>query len=340
MPVDQSSVSRRSSVTVLMYHYVRPLAGSRYPSINGLEVTDFKGQLDYIQRHYTVIGTKDMAAAMEGRGTLPKRAAILTFDDGYKDHFDYVLPALTRRRLTGVFFPPGGAILERKVLEVNKIHFLLASVSDHGLVVESLEAEVRHLLGDAAEACIGALREKFWRPNRFDPAAVNYIKRTLQLGLDNDIRRKVLAGLFTKYVSNDETSFAEDLYLSLEHLKEMAEAGMEIGSHGYVHDWLDSLPLSEQRDDISRSLEILDALEISRDGFLFCYPYGGYNQNTLTVLDGLGCAAAFTTQVDLALPDTTNRLQLPRLDTNDLPKSGGADLSEWTLKAHRKNTAP
>jgi hypothetical protein len=40
-----------SSLTIVMYHFVRDLARSRYPAIKALTVDAFRGQLDYLARH-------------------------------------------------------------------------------------------------------------------------------------------------------------------------------------------------------------------------------------------------------------------------------------------------
>ena len=34
---------------IIMYHYVRPIKKSKYPNINGLEISDFIKQLNYFK---------------------------------------------------------------------------------------------------------------------------------------------------------------------------------------------------------------------------------------------------------------------------------------------------
>ena len=126
------------TLTVVMYHYVRPLARTRYPAIKGLDLQCFRGQLAYIRRHYHPITAADLVAAVRQRdGTgvweLPPSSILLTFDDGYADHFDHVFPLLDDAGVQGSFFAPGRAVGEGLVLDVNKIHFVLASVDDKAL---------------------------------------------------------------------------------------------------------------------------------------------------------------------------------------------------------------
>ena len=82
---------------VVMYHFVRDLRGQRFPEIKGLTVEEFRGQVRYIRRHYNVIGWTELLAALAvADRPLPPRALLLTFDDGYRDHFDNVFPFWSR----------------------------------------------------------------------------------------------------------------------------------------------------------------------------------------------------------------------------------------------------
>ena len=85
------------AITIVMYHYVRNLRRSRFPGIKGLDLGLFRAQLSYMERHYTMIRMEDLIAALDGGPSLPERAALLTFDDGFIDHFEFVYPLLDAR---------------------------------------------------------------------------------------------------------------------------------------------------------------------------------------------------------------------------------------------------
>src|ERR1035441_10160315 len=126
------------SVTIVMYHYVRDLKRSRFPAIKGLSVERFCRQLDYIEAHYTPISVEKLLGALESGEDLPPNPILLTFDDGYSDHFANVFPLLDARGIQGCFFPPAHAVLEHTVLDVNKIHFVLATVPDAGTLLDQV----------------------------------------------------------------------------------------------------------------------------------------------------------------------------------------------------------
>ena len=126
-------------VTIVMYHFVRDLKHSRFPEIKGLSTDKFKEQIDYIKKHYTPIKIEDLIEVRHnGHRDLPRNAILLTFDDGYIDHFNNVFPILDENKIQGSFFPPAKAITQKKVLDVNKIHFVLATVADKGKIIDTI----------------------------------------------------------------------------------------------------------------------------------------------------------------------------------------------------------
>ena len=91
------------NLTVVMYHYVRDLKHSRYPSIKGLDVALFKEQVAFLKKHYSFVTVEEVIAATQGIHKLPSHPVLLTFDDAYIDHFTYAFPILKKRRGTRGF---------------------------------------------------------------------------------------------------------------------------------------------------------------------------------------------------------------------------------------------
>ena len=101
-----------SDLTIVMYHYVREIKGSDYPNIKGLEFDGFKRQLDYLSVNFSIITAEQLLSfAIGEEKKLPLNACLLTFDDGFKDHIQYVLPELKLRNLQASFFPPARPII-------------------------------------------------------------------------------------------------------------------------------------------------------------------------------------------------------------------------------------
>jgi peptidoglycan/xylan/chitin deacetylase (PgdA/CDA1 family) len=329
-----------NAVTIIMYHFVRDLKHSRYPEIKALTSSDFTEQIEYIRRYYTVISMENLiAAASPGGQILPPNALLLTFDDGYIDHFTNVLPVLDKYRIQGSFFPPVRAITEHRVLDVNKIHFILASVEDKSKIIRTIFTDIRENQSEYALESPELLHKKMAVAGRYDTAEVVFIKRILQRGLPEELRSKMVDKLFREFVTSDEAAFARELYMNVEQLEFMRRNGMFIGSHGYDHYWLDSLSNDEQEREIDLSLEFLDRIGCDRKNWVMCYPYGGYNDSLLSLLEMKGCKIGLSVNVGIADLEVERPLILSRLDTNDLPKRSKAEPNEWTIRVIEKQKA-
>jgi peptidoglycan/xylan/chitin deacetylase (PgdA/CDA1 family) len=306
-------------LTIVMYHYVRDLERSRFPAIKGLSLERFRRQLDYIAARYTPVTVEAVLASMEGTARLPENAILLTFDDGYSDHFANVFPLLDARRIQGCFFPPAQAILEHRVLDVNKIQFVLASVPDALALLDEVFATLPEFSSDydlkTREAYFASMTEQ----HRYDPREVTVLKRLLQRELPEPVRAEIVRRLFAQHITADEAAFAAELYMSVEQIDCLRRHGMHIGSHGYTHVWLNSIPAPAQAEEVDRSLAFLRRFGVPPDNWTICYPYGGFNETLLEQLRPRHCRLGFTVEARVAQIGVDDPLTLPRLDTNDLP---------------------
>lgn len=321
-----------SKLTIVMYHYVRDLHCSRFPKIKGLQVDAFKEQVSYLKRHYVPISAYDLMDAIETGSELPSNSVLLTFDDGYIDHFTEVFPILDKENISGCFFPPAKCILENKVLDVNKIHFILASVDDKQALVSSLFRSLEQYRSSFCLKTDTYYWDTYGKPSRYDDAAVVFIKRMLQHELPEKLRNIIVDELFGTFVSRDERSFAKELYMTTEQVACLQRNGMYVGSHGFDHYWLSALSEEKQREEIEQSLLFLQTIGSDTSRWIMCFPYGAYNNSTLTILREKKCVVGLTTKVDIVDFSLESELTLPRLDTNDLPMQSDASINEWTRK--------
>ena len=126
---------------VAMYHYTRDLVHTRYPAIKGLDYHLFEQQLQFFKNEFHVVTMEEVLRTIEKKKELPEHAVLLTFDDGYIDNFTVAFPLLQKYKLQGSFFIPGRTFTENVLLDVNKIHFILASGA-----VENIREDLLELL--------------------------------------------------------------------------------------------------------------------------------------------------------------------------------------------------
>lgn len=309
------------NLITVMYHYVRDKARSKYPRIKGLDIAGFARQLDIFQNRFNIITAQQIFDYFARSVPLPENACWLTFDDGYSDHYDFVFPELVSRGLQGSFFPPVCAIVERDLLDVNKIHHILASVDDVQLLVSELSDLFNsHELERITGKSFDLFRNELCHPSRFDPGEIVFVKRLMQHALPGTCRGLLVDTLFKSHVSADLKGFADELYVSVDQLKEMIGAGMYVGSHGYRHLWLDKETYDVQASEVNRSLDFLRVIGAPTNQWVMCYPYGAYNNDTLEIVKKTNCTVGITTRPAIANLAECGSLELPRLDTNDFPQ--------------------
>ena len=64
----------------------------------------------------------------------------------------------------------------------------------------------------------------------------------------------------------------------------MHKRGYTIGSHTASHRWLNSLLVDEQKNEIKKVLSVLESICGDLDNWIMCYPFEGYNEDTLSIL--------------------------------------------------------
>lgn len=328
-----------NNLTIVMYHYVRDLVHSRYPRIHGLQIELFREQVQFLKKNYNFVTVEQILDAYENNSVrdLPEHPVLLTFDDAYKDHFDFVFPYLEHEHIQGAFYAPVKAVTENTVLDVNKIHFILASTPEEKLsqLLGELKCQLDYYRKDWNLHNFDYYFDKLAVANRFDPKEIIFIKRLLQVELDERLRKIITDDVFQKVVGMDEGMFSRELYMSMDQIKCMVDNGMHFGSHGYDHYWLNSLSKDKQKFEIQKSLEFIKEIGGDTDNWTICYPYGAYDEDTISILKENGCKLGMTTRVGVAdLDDKQGDVifKLPRLDTNDLPKAANASVNLWYNK--------
>ena len=97
-------------VLVLNYHMVN----SMFISL-AIEPGDFDWQMKYLVDHgYHSISPDELYDFLAGKGTLPDRPVLITFDDGYEDNYTNAYPILKKYNLKATIFVVTGFLSKRK----------------------------------------------------------------------------------------------------------------------------------------------------------------------------------------------------------------------------------
>lgn len=303
---------------VVMYHYVRDLYNSRYPKIRGLDLRLFNEQIEFLKQKYNIIPVEKLISCFEGKDKLPDNSLLLTFDDGYIDHYTNVFPILMKHKIQGSFFVPAKVLNEDKLLDVNKIHFLLASISTDKLISDIFRILNYYRGREYKIESNEILYNKLAIESRFDNKDTIFIKRLLQTELSEALRNLIVDKLFIENINVKESVFAKELYVNYDQIKVMKSCGMHFGIHGYDHYWLGNENNNKFKDDIDKAVNFYGNF-LNKDTLTINYPYGSYNDEVLKFVREKEFKLGFTTNVGCNLLSENNNLTIARLDTNDFP---------------------
>jgi len=304
---------------VSMYHYVRN-SKENMPNFRYLSVENFCKQLDYFEEEYGIVTYDEFADFMqdESKYEAIKDKVLLSFDDGFTDHFDYVFPELKRRGIFGLFYIPTGVYEKHKALDVHRIHFLLGRFGGQELV-ERIENKLTEcMLADKH-------RDEFKTMTYIDQDNDFYtqeFKKIFNYYISYEYRENLLDDLVNE-LSSDEEIFQE-MYMSVEQLKQMHNEKMVIGSHSINHYVFSKLSDVDQKKEIYESFGFIEKNLGKLKIKTFCYPYGGFHSftdYTEQLLDEVGCQFSLNVEHrDMDLKDYQDRPQaLPRYDCNVFP---------------------
>lgn len=303
-------------VIILMYHRVLKdnddYAKYLQPGMFVFQ-SSFEMHVQSLLEDYDVISFDEMLRLQQtGTPERRSRCCVITFDDGWRDNYDFALPILRKYRLPAtVFLTTGYAGTERSFWheDVSRLFFLfdraygsetpcarpVADVSPLTHLISShLLLKTRHR-ADSIDTVVEALKSH--------PAEV----------IEGSIH--AVAAAFDLILSSSRTM------LSWDEIRDMGLAGISFGSHTCEHQLL------TQVDDLTAQREIRNSLADLRSQDLnlipaFCYPNGFHNRRIRELVADAGYSAAVTTSYGSESPELPELFQLARIGIHqDISKS-------------------
>ena len=283
-----SPAGKNARLSILIYHRVQEkpdlLVGD-----DG-EIAIFDSHLSYLTRHFKVLPL-DEAIQRLNDGTLPDRAACITFDDGYADNAEIALPLLQKYGVPATFFIAAG--------------FIGGGMMWNDRIIEI----VRRAPGNALDLSSLGL-------GNYDISTLSQRQKSLF-----SIIEKIKYKSYEDRLDQDEKLHAllpvdlpENFMMTAEQIKTLHRAGMEIGGHTVTHPILAQLESEQAYREIAEGKEILEDC-IGEPIRYFAYPNGkpdqDYRAEHASMLKKVGFKAAVSTTWG-AVSRNSDLFQLPR----------------------------
>jgi peptidoglycan/xylan/chitin deacetylase (PgdA/CDA1 family) len=284
-----SPAGRSARLSILIYHRVLAEQDSIFPG--EATVDTFNAQISRLKVVFNVLPLVEAIVRLKA-GTLPARAACITFDDGYADNLTHALPILQKHGLHATFFIAtaylnGGRMFNDTIIEaIRNSHDSFLDFDELGLGC--------HDVSTAQAKC----------------QAINKILHKVKY-LPVKLREEKVAQL-AHLAGNAQ--LVGDMMMTTAQLKAMHAAGMGIGAHTSRHPILVNLSDKEVCDEILTGQKFLEDT-LGETVTLFAYPNGkpgiDYLSGQAAIVRELGFDAAVSTQTGYAT-NGCDLFQLPR----------------------------
>ena len=283
-----SPAGSRARLSILIFHRVLDEPDPLFPG--EIDRHRFEEITGWIARWFNVLSLGQAIQHLSS-GTLPARAAVITFDDGYADNWTNAVPILAKRGLSGTFFIAtgflnGGRMWNDTIIEsVRRTEVTQLDLTRFNCGTWSIDGIVER------RAALGQI--------------ISRIKH-LPFSQRDEVVRFIAEVCAAKLPT--------DLMMTDEQLSSLAASGMEIGAHTRSHPILTRIDDDQAIEEIQASREYLSTL-LSRDVDLFAYPNGrqgdDFDARHVRMVRELGFRAAVATNAGAA-NGATDIFRLPR----------------------------
>ncbi len=270
-------LARTPGLLILTYHRIGDTAGNPFDDATFSATAEaFRAQVAHVKRWFLVPPAHEILESL-ARGSFNDPTALVTFDDGYRDNYEVAFPALLDLGVTACFFVITALIDAPRLPWWDRVAYSVKSTS-----VELLRLEYPERLDFDLRKTSRAVVT--WRILR----ACKDARPFDELFFFDELAAQTGVGV-------DTERLGRRLFMSWDDVREMAQAGMAIGSHTATHAVLASLSEAAQGRELRSSRHRIGEVVGSRPDML-AYPVGGpeaFTDATKRLAREVGYRAAF-----------------------------------------------
>ncbi|MDQ2692871.1 MAG: polysaccharide deacetylase family protein [Chloroflexota bacterium] len=313
--LENSGGERDNLLRVLTYHRVDEPEAHPWldPGLISATPDTFAQQMQYLAANYEPVSALDVVRAFENENplSLPRRAALVTFDDAYCDFAEHAWPVLKQHRIPVILFVPTAfPDHPERLFWWDRLFHAFRNTS-RGELTTPVGQFPLSTAGQRAEA-YKSLKNHFKTvPHAQAMAEVDRICRDLDVAPQKNI------------------------VLSWASLKSLADEGVTLGAHTQHHPIMNCITLDELESEVVGSQRDLTN-QIGSSPLTFAYPSGIHNDSAVAVVGRAGFRLAFTTRRGLNDVRRADRLRLQRINVGartTLPVLR-AQLLPWSGPVH------
>ncbi len=232
----------------------------------------FREQIDIVKRRCSPMRFDELIDRLDRGQSLPRRAALITFDDGYDDNYRIAWPILRDAGVSAMFFVSTGHIESGRPYAYDWLTYMVCVTRADRLQVPELAID---------RALPGTLRGR----RTLASDLLDRIKT-----LDADAQQVLIARLQRDWSLPADMGHPDCRPMTWAQLREMRDGGMEIGSHGVDHQMLAKITSAAMREELVASKRAIER-ELGGEAQVISYPFGGsdaYDAAVIAAVRGAG----------------------------------------------------
>jgi peptidoglycan/xylan/chitin deacetylase (PgdA/CDA1 family) len=294
------SLRQSKGLRILAYHRILdddPRSFAFDEALISARRDTFREQMKFVRRNFDVISFEDLRRCEREGREWPRRALIITFDDGYRDNYTHAFPILKEFDLPATVFLTTGYIGSEQLFWWDKVAYLIKHTSRRSVALTDLSASPFDLSSPRARRA--AIDRALW-----------WLKQSPE-----ETRSRFLDSLAADMEVELPESAGRGMHLSWDEIKEMAAEGIHFGSHTVTHPILSHVGESQLQKEISLSKQTIEE-HLGREVMAFAYPAGRrtrFNDNVQSIVARCGYSYAVSYEEGAAIEGACDRFALPRI---------------------------
>lgn len=325
-------IQHRGRVVILTYHRIVSDHMVRDEHIQpGMYVLgqSFEAHIAYLRKRFNIISLDELLDLWRTNRLKSEQSyCVITFDDGWRDNYQFAFPVLMKYRIPATIFLATDFIGTARWFWPDQLMFLLQTGRQHTTGAADREAfstVLAEMTGVTLPAVDGIFR-RVESGDPIDPDAIIELCKRIEIDKIHQMIDRLSRALHMDLPT-------QRVLLNWDEVREMAGKGITFGSHSGSHRIMTQISLSEVK------MELIDSRNtMLRQGIkpvpIFCYPNGSFDRDIQELVRGNGYLAAVGCEVGLERDKPSDLFALKRISLHE-ESSASVSLLAFALSGFR-----
>lgn len=213
--------------------------------INYKNTTQFEQDLDYLSKYFQFVNWEEFKDFINGNFQPKKKIALLTFDDGFREFYDVILPILERKGIYAVNFINPTFIDNKDLMFRCKASLIINEIEKN----KEINPEIDYILKFKNDSKL-AIKQKVLQLNYHQAEILDRLTEALGININSFLKE-------------------QQPYLTFDQLQSLTQKGFGISSHSWDHPLYNELSLSDKLKTTNKTFDYLKNNDFLYESFAF-----------------------------------------------------------------------